>query len=308
MQACSKPRSGYLREMNQERNARYCLLLGGALWGLYWIPMKQVEAAGLSGTAPSASVFATAFVLTLPLIIWRWKSISRRFADLFPAGLFAGGALGLFTVALAETEIVRALLLFYLSPVWSTILGIVFLGDRPNAARLTTLGLGLLGLAIVLGFEGGFPWPRNLGDTLALIAGASWSLASLKLFRMEQVPIPDLVGAMVTGCAVVTGALFFITSEAMPSGVIPGAGFWVVFSACYIVPTLAMTLWPATLLPPAKAGLLLMTEVVVGTASAALLSGEPFGLHEAIGSVLITGALLAEVVVPVRLPRVPPRP
>ena len=294
--------------MNQERNARYCLLLGGALWGLYWIPMKQVEAAGLSGTAPSASVFATAVVLTLPLIFWRWKSISNRFPDLIIAGLLVGGAVGLFTVSLAETEIVRAILLFYLSPVWSTILGLVFLGDRPNAARFCTLGLGLLGLVIVLGSEGGFPWPRNTGDTTALIAGVFWSLSSLKLYRMKTVPISDLLVAMVIGCAVVTGSLFLISSDVMPSGVVIGASLWIIISACYIVPTLAMTLWPSTLLPPAKAGLLLMTEVVVGTASAALLSGEPFGAREAIGSVLITAALLAEVVVPARLPRVPPTP
>lgn len=292
--------------MSQDRIARYCLLAGGILWGLYWLPMKQVEAAGLSGTAPSVGVFVVAFVLILPVVLWRRQSLSTRLQDLTVAGLFAGGALGLFTVSLAETEIVRAILLFYLSPVWSTVLGMVFLGDRLNSARIATLALGLSGLVVVLGVEGGFPWPRNLGDTLALISGFSWSLASLKLYRMPVTPIPDLVVAFVTGCMVVTLGLFLLSSDEMPRSVVRDAAFWVAFAAVYIIPTLAMTLWPATLLPPAKAGLLLMTEVVVGTISAALLSGEQFGLREALGCLLITGALVAEVVVPDRVPRVPP--
>jgi len=75
---------------------------------------------------------------------------------------------------------------------------------------------------------------------------------------------------------------------------------WMIFAGLYIIPTLTMTLWPTTLLLPAQAGLLLMTEVVVGTISAALLSGEPFGLREALGCLMITGALLAEVLIPSR--------
>jgi drug/metabolite transporter (DMT)-like permease len=38
-----------------------------------------------------------------------------------------------------------------------------------------------------------------------------------------------------------------------------------------------------------------MTEVVAGVASAALLSGEPFGTQEMLGTALITAALLSEV-------------
>lgn len=260
--------------------------------------MKQVEGAGLGGTAPSAAVFLASFLLILPLLACRWRSVSQRLGDLAVTGVFSGGALGLFTVALAETEIVRAILLFYLSPVWSTALGMIFLGDRPNAARITTLALGLVGLVVVLGIDDGFPWPRNFGDTLALISGLCWSLASLKLYRMPKAPIPDLVVAFVTGCLVVTGALFLFSTDPMPQTAVIAVAPWIIFAGLYIIPTLAMTLWPATILLPAKAGLLLMTEVVVGTVSAAFLSGEAFGLREGLGCVLIGGALLAEILMP----------
>ena len=284
--------------MNQERTARYCLLIGGVFWGLYWIPLKKVESAGLSGAAPSALVFAAAFVMILPLVVWRWQSLLARKGDLMLAGLLAGASIGLFTASLTQTEIVRAILLFYLTPVWSTALGMIVLGHKPTLARFATLGLGLIGLCVVLGVENGLPVPRNVGDVMALVAGISWSLVSLKLYRMPTVPIPDLIVAFVAGCAGVTGLMFVFSGAVIGQGTFGAAAPWIVFTALYIVPTLAMTLWPATLLTPARAGLLLMTEVVAGVISAAFLSGEPFGFQEALGAILITAALLSEVIRP----------
>ena len=128
--------------------------MGGVLWGLYWIPLKEVEAAGLVGAAPSALVFGAAFVMILPLFLLRWRALVSRKADLTVAGLLAGTSIGLFTAALSQTEIVRASLLFYLSPVWSTALGMTVLGHRPTLARFATLALGLGGLCVVLGVLG----------------------------------------------------------------------------------------------------------------------------------------------------------
>ncbi|NNE88157.1 MAG: DMT family transporter [Silicimonas sp.] len=286
--------------MDKERAARYCLLTGGVFWGLYWIPLKRVEDTGLSGAAPSSFVFAAAMVMILPLVAWRWRTLLLHRGDLCVAGLLAGASIGLFTASLTQTEIVRAILLFYLTPVWSTALGMVVLGHKPTVARFATLALGLIGLCVVLGIEDGLPWPRNIGDAMALISGIGWSLASLKLYRMPPVPVPDLIIAFVAGCAFVTGVLFLLSGGSVKAGTLGSAAPWIIFTALYIVPTLAMTLWPATLLTPARAGLLLMTEVVAGVVSAALLSGEPFGGQEVLGTILITAALLSEVFRPER--------
>ena len=125
-----------------------------------------------------------------------------------------------------------------------------------------------------------------------------WSLASLKLFRMKSVAVPDMVASFFVGCAAITVGLHLALGGSLPRDAVISVAPWVLFATLYIMPTLTMTLWPATVLVPAKAGLLLMTEVVVGTLSAALLSGEPFGLREAVGCILITGALVAEVIMP----------
>ena len=65
--------------------------------------------------------------------------------------------------------------------------------------------------------------------------------------------------------------------------------------SCYALPMIWLTIAPAQLLSPARVGILLMSEVIIGACSAALLSGEPFGLLEAYGTILIILAALIEV-------------
>jgi len=55
-------------------------------------------------------------------------------------------------------------------------------------------------------------------------------------------------------------------------------------------------LWAPKFLSPGLASLLLMTEIVVGAISAALLSDEAFGTRETIGVLMIAGASLVETV------------
>ena len=56
-----------------------------------------------------------------------------------------------------------------------------------------------------------------------------------------------------------------------------------------------LTIAPAQVLTPARVGILLMSEVVIGALSAALLSGQEFGMAEFIGTILIITAALIEV-------------
>jgi hypothetical protein len=70
---------------------------------------------------------------------------------------------------------------------------------------------------------------------------------------------------------------------------------YVLIYTLYMIPMVFLTILPATVLPPARIGVLLMSEVVVGAISAALLSGEAFGAREALGTLLIIAAALFEV-------------
>jgi len=66
-------------------------------------------------------------------------------------GLFTGAAFSSYAIALNHTEVVRVLLLFYVTPIWSTLIGLAVLGERLTLSRLAALALALLGLVVILG-------------------------------------------------------------------------------------------------------------------------------------------------------------
>ncbi|MXX16039.1 MAG: EamA family transporter, partial [Gammaproteobacteria bacterium] len=68
----------------------------------------------------------------------------------------------------------------------------------------------------------------------------------------------------------------------------------VAFVLFLLIPGTYASFWGPKFLNPGIVGLLLMTEIVVGTITAALFAGEPFGVRELVGVTLITGACLLE--------------
>jgi drug/metabolite transporter (DMT)-like permease len=82
----------------------------------------------------------------------------------------------------------------------------------------------------------------------------------------------------------------------VPSGeVIAFAAPWVLAIALVVfIPSNLIAIWGARTLSPGFVGMLFPLEIVVGTASSALFSDEPFGARQALGSSLIILATLIE--------------
>lgn len=280
--------------------ASIALLLSGAMWGLYWIPVRFFVDLGLTGSWPGIVMYLSALVALLPFL-WRIRGVLvSRWRGLIFSGVFTGAAFSLYTTSLVYTDVVRSILLFYLTPIWGTMLGMAFLGERLRPRRAIGLALGLGGLFAILGGDQGLPWPRNAGDWLALLSGMTWALGSLGLYRAEGIPISGQVLAFVSGALLVAGAGLLLDlqlGQGAPSAALLGdIAHYAVLSSVFVLPMLFLTVWPATLLSPARVGLLLMSEVVVGLASAALFSGEPFGWREVTGAALIVSAAVLELV------------
>jgi drug/metabolite transporter (DMT)-like permease len=69
----------------------------------------------------------------------------------------------------------------------------------------------------------------------------------------------------------------------------------VFFALIFFVPPNFLVLWAAQRIDSGRVGILLMTEVLAGAATAALFSGEAFGTMELAGTLLILCAGLVEV-------------
>ena len=213
-------------------------------------------------------------------------------------GFLTGGAFVLYSIAIALTEVVTAILLFYLSPVWATVLGRFVLAERLTGARLAALGLGLGGLWVVLGGESGAPLPRNLGDWFALVSGIAWAAGTIRVHQDAAVSRPPTSRPSSSAeprprrslrfCRRWTRAPRLLSSRSAPSRIVLGV------AGVSVASTIGV-LWGVRLVSPGRAGLLMMMEVVTGLASAAAFAGEAFGVAQVVGSALIVAAAVVEV-------------
>ena len=272
------------------------IAVSGALWGLYWIPVRHLEARGVGVVWTTLGLFVVGLALLAPILIRHPPARAVFTPRMLATGLLTGGAFVLYSVSLVLTEVVTAILLFYLSPVWATVLGRVLLAERLTGSRLTALALGLGGLWVVLGGESGVPLPRNPGDWCALIAGVMWAFGTLRVHQDSTISPIAHTASLFVGGAVVIAIISLLPAMAGPVPVVTAqaAAIILILAVLSLVSAWGI-LWGARLISPGRAGLLLMMEVITGLASAAVLAGEPFGMTQAIGSMLIVAAALVEV-------------
>lgn len=278
------------------------LAVSATVWGLFWIPLRALEATGLPAGTTVTGQFLMPVLIMAPVAVLlvargRASGLSR-----WHTGLFTGGAFALYADSLLLTEVSRALILFYVSPAWSTVLEIWLLKRRLTLARVMAMALGFAGILVLLADDGGLPLPRNAGDWMAITAGIFWAWGSTRI-RMdpEASHFENVLSFFLYGAAV---ALALALVPATGLGALPPAGTllnalpWLfVIAAVFLIPIMFMQLYACQHLDPARVGILLQIEVIVGVASAGILTAEPFGWREATGFVLVCSSALTEVFV-----------
>ena len=268
----------------------------GSIWGLYWIPVRYLEARGVDVIWTTLGLFVGGLALLAPILARHPPARAVLTPRMLLTGLLTGGAFVLYSIAIALTEVVTAILLFYLSPVWATLLGRVLLGERLVATRLVALVLGLGGLWVVLGGESGVPLPRNPGDWYALIAGIAWALGTLRVHEDTATsPVAHVTALFIGGTAVIAVFSLLPTTAAPAPAVTAHAAAAISTLAVLSVVSAWGILWGARVVSPGRVGILMMTEVITGLASAAALAGEPFGIVQTAGAMLIVAAAIVEV-------------
>lgn len=282
------------------RAAATNLLVAGAaaLWGLYWLPVRALAewAPGAWGTVV---VVAVAALLLAPAGIACRRQLRRAGGGALAATALGGASFALYSLALVEGRVAAVILLFYLTPVWSTLIGRLWLGWPTARLRYVALGLGLAGLLLVLGADGEAPLPQSAADWLGLLSGVLWSFATTGIrtrshLRADAAAFVFTLGGLATALVLTPLLAAAPAAPAAPPG--PAAWAWVGLAAgLWWGLSLMVLLWAATRIEPARLGILQMSEVVVGIVSAALLAGEAVGLATALGGGLIVAAAVLEV-------------
>jgi drug/metabolite transporter (DMT)-like permease len=283
--------------LSLERKAKYACLYAGAVWGLFWIPLRELEDAGFQGLWITVVYFLIPALCLIPVTIWRWKYVKRGGFQLQLTAIISGGALLLYSTSIVYTDVVRAILLFYLTPVWGIILGRIFLGDKISTPRVMAMILAIIGMLTIFGLGAKFPLPQNLGDWLGLCSGFMWAIAMVLINKNKnQSTIELTVGFFQWSLILSLFAAVLLSPDSLPSfdKIVPVIPLMLTFMVLLILPGTYASLWGPKYLNPGVVGLLFMTEIVVGAISVAILAGEPFGIREITGVLFIAGASMLE--------------
>ena len=278
------------------------ILLSAVLWGTLWIPLRELNESGVSGATATSLSFLLGLVVLLPFAAPHARRILAGGWPLAASGFFLAVCIALYAEGMVRGEVARVLLLFYLTPVWSTLLARLMLGQPITRRRVVTIILGLLGMAVILGDGMSLPLPRSAADWMGLISGVAWGLAMVYLQRTAARRDFDRIFAALVFLAPIYFLVTLLPGSRDSIGV-EGAlmADWVMIlvtlAVIWMVPVIALTVYGASRMDPGMVAIFLMFEVIIGLASAAWLLDEPFGPREIIGAGFIIAAMLTEIVI-----------
>jgi len=271
------------------------LLVGASLWGVIWYPMRLLESGGLGGIWLTLTLYAAALVASLPRTARAVPEFTRHPALLALLMLSAGWTNIAFVEAVLEGNILRVLLLFYLSPLWATLMGWLFLRERITRLGFASLAVAMAGALLMLWNPIlGFPWPEGKPDWMALSSGFAFALSNVVTRKAQGVSIAAKVFSVWAGVTVV--ALIMIAGFSLPvphptASVFSGAVALGVFGILLMT---TLVQYGVTHMPVHRSAVIALVELVAGAVSQQLLTNETVTMKEWLGGALIVaGAYLA---------------
>lgn len=274
----------------------YLALLNAAtLWGFYWYPLRILEGAGMPPIWVTLVAYASASVVGLIYTMRYRRQYSHYTGALILIALVTGWCNASFTIAVVEGTVVRVILLFYLSPIWTLFFGYWILGERLSARAIGLFVFALLGALVMLWKPGmHFPWPESIADWLALSAGLTFALGNVLVRRLQQASLTVKTTVSWFGGMFVATAWILLMEHPVPDA---GMNAWWSAIALGAIAIVIMTLsvqYGVTHMPVHKSAIILLFEIVVGAISAYLLANEHLSMREIIGgAIIISSAILA---------------
>ncbi|WP_028224697.1 DMT family transporter [Paraburkholderia ferrariae] len=276
------------------------IMIGASVWGMVWYPLRMLAALGLTGTAASAATSAAgcAFVLllrrrSLASVRWHWVLPLLGLAASVTNLGFVWGAI--------HGQVMRVLLLFYLTPAWTALFAHFILGERltwPGAA-LSALSLG--GAMLMLWSPApGVPLLANAAEWAGLAGGIGFAMSNVLVLKTSRV-LPDMKPEMRTAVIFGGSALFsavaagFEPMAAPPAGEMLGHAVLLALALGFALASNNMLVqYGLARVPANRASIIMLFELVVTALTAWLFAGETPGPREwAGGGCIVLASLLS---------------
>ena len=252
------------------------LAFSAGAWGIYWLPQRILVEGGLTGGWGTIAQMVIGFLILLPIAFWKLIKKKETGFGLPLTGLLVGGGFICYALSFLLTDVVRALILFYMTPIWTTIFEILFLKKRPGKERILTLGMALGGLWLVFSKETILPLPENAGDWLALAGGAIFAGGMIRLEVVKTDGVFPIIFSFFFYGALFNVVAGFVLVDYL--GEIPGfdafvsmSTFLIAISVFYFIPTGIVILWAPSKLGAGLCSILFLSEIVVGVVSLSLI-------------------------------------
>ena len=277
------------------------IVVSSCAWGLYWLPLRSIEQSGIVGSWSIVLVNACPLLILVPLIFFNIDKLKKYPKPIFFAGIMIGAAFTFYANGLVQTSVIRATLLFYLSPIWSTIIGIIWLNERLTIARVISIIVALIGLILLLyDFRNQETVMLNFGDFSSILSGLFWALGASILKKWSKLPIIPLTAIVYFSTTSLSILLAIIVYKApIPSLALIGQNFSTAFiwSVIVLLPSFCIIFRISQIFFPGRVGILMMSEVAVAVISAKiLLPEEQMVILQWIGASAILLAGVVEII------------
>ena len=288
-------------KLYSEKTLSLAIFISAALWGLYWIPLRTIENMGIPGSWTVPFFNACPLLVLIPLFIFYFKIIQGNWMVTLLASIMIGFAFSFYAYGLLETTVIRATLLFYLSPIWSTVIGVVWLKEKFTKARVISIFIGLLGLFFLLSPNNLSNQSLNIGDLFSVLSGFCWGVGGSILKRNSNtvsiISLATLLYLSTTIISIIFATLFYadpLPNLASIKSAFPTAAFWSIF---ILSPGFIVIFKVSQILFPGRVGILMMSEVIVACISASIfLPEETMVIIQWFGVIGIVSAALVEVI------------
>ena len=270
------------------------LVYAATLWGLIWYPYRLLEQAGVGGIASSFITYAVPLLLLGWLHVRSLRNARGHWLWLAALGLAAGWTNLAYVLGVLEGEVVRVLLLFYLSPLWTVLFSRFLLKEKLNRAGWAVMALAAGGALAMLWQPGDWPLPANRAEWLGLSAGIMFAMSNVISRHLGGVAEGAKAVAVWVGVAVLTlvglalkpAELDFAADADMITWLLLAGIGLAIGSMTYAVQ------YGLARVPANQAIVIFLFELVVVAVAAYFLSNERMGVQEWVGAVMIITASL----------------
>ncbi len=188
----------------------------------------------------------------------------------------------------------RAAIIAFTMPIWTSLFGAFFLGERMTAGKWAGLALGTAGLAVLMGEDIAVLGAAPLGTLFMFGAAISWALGTIVIKKTDW----TISSGTLVGWQMSIGAVPIILGMLIIEGVprVEGLSEEAIWATLYVLALpILFCQWAyfrlVRLFPAALAAIGTLMIPVVGVFSSALLLGEPIGPGEVVALGLVCSAL-----------------